>query len=45
MGPAGLLPIMPAIVARFFVDGFVDHLTGLHIDGKLTTEQASAGEY
>ncbi|MDN5793206.1 MAG: acyl-CoA dehydrogenase family protein, partial [Brevibacterium aurantiacum] len=24
---------------------FVDHLTQLHIDGKLTTEQASAGKY
>lgn len=24
---------------------FVDHLTSLHIDGKLTTEQASAGKY
>jgi acyl-CoA dehydrogenase len=24
---------------------FVDHLTGLHIEGQLTTEQASAGKY
>lgn len=34
-----------AATGAFSTKAFVDHLTQLHIDGKLTTKQASAGKY